>query len=191
MIAIVDYGLGNIANLTNAIKFLGYEVELTKDAERLRKASHIVLPGVGHFKDAMNQIRQQDLIPLLNELQQTHPMIGICLGMQLLFEHSEEGDAEGLSYLPGKVEMIHSKFPVPHLGWNQLDSKNPLLQQDVYFIHSYKVVTDENVVASADYGQEITAIVQKDRLIGIQFHPEKSGDAGLKILDQALKGGFL
>lgn len=191
MIAIVDYGLGNIANVMNALHYLGYEVELTKDLEKLRAASHIILPGVGHFRDAMEAIERQELVPILNELRETHPMVGICLGMQLLFEHSEEGDTEGLSFLPGKVELIKSDLPVPHLGWNTLISDHPLLMEDVYFIHSYKVVTKENVVATADYGQEIVAIVQKDNLIGIQFHPEKSGNAGLAILDQALKGGFL
>lgn len=191
MIAIVDYGLGNIANVMNALHYLGYEVEVTKDLDRLRAASHIILPGVGHFRDAMDAIERQDLVPILNELRNTHPMVGICLGMQLLFEHSEEGDAQGLSFLPGRVELIRSELPVPHLGWNTLISDHPLLKEDVYFIHSYKVVTKENVVATADYGQEIVAIVQKDNLIGIQFHPEKSGEAGLAILDQALKGGFL
>lgn len=191
MIAIVDYGLGNIANVMNALHFLGYEVEVTKDTGKLRAASHIILPGVGHFRDAMEAIERQGLVPILKELRETHPMIGICLGMQLLFEHSEEGDARGLSFLPGKVELIRSELPVPHLGWNTLVSDYPLLTEDVYFIHSYKVVTEENVVATADYGQEIVAIVQKDSLIGIQFHPEKSGEAGLAILDQALKGGFL
>jgi glutamine amidotransferase len=191
MIAIVDYGLGNIANVMNALHYLGYEVEVTKDTGKLRAASHILLPGVGHFKDAMEAIERQGLVPILKELRQTHPMVGICLGMQLLFEHSEEGDAKGLSFLPGKVELIRSELPVPHLGWNTLISDHPLLTEDVYFIHSYKVVTKENVVATADYGQEIVAIVQKDSLIGIQFHPEKSGEAGLAILDQALKGGFL
>lgn len=191
MIAIVDYGLGNIANVMNALHYLGYEVEVTKDTGKLREASHIILPGVGHFRDAMEAIEKHELIPILNELWKTHPMIGICLGMQLLFEHSEEGDVEGLSFLPGNVELIHSELPVPHLGWNTLVSAHPLLKEDVYFIHSYKVVTKENVVATVDYGQEIVAIVQKDNLIGIQFHPEKSGEAGLAILDQALKGGFL
>lgn len=191
MIAIVDYGLGNIANVMNALHFLGYEVEVTKDTGKLRAASHIILPGVGHFRDAMEAIERQGLVPILKELRVTHPMVGICLGMQLLFEHSEEGDAEGLSFLPGNVELIRSHLPVPHLGWNTLIADHPLLKEDVYFIHSYKVVTAENVVATTDYGQEIVAIVQKDSLIGIQFHPEKSGEAGLAILDQALKGGFL
>ncbi len=190
MIAIMDYGLGNIANLTNAIRFLGYEVEVTKDEDALRQADTIILPGVGHFKDAMERIHAQKLVPLLNELKETKRLVGICLGMQLLFEHSEEGNVDGLGYLPGTVKRIISPHPVPHLGWNALHSTLPSLNGDVYFIHSYKAVTKENIIATADYGQEVVAIVQKDNILGIQFHPEKSGKIGLAILNQALQGGF-
>lgn len=190
MIAIVDYGLGNIANLTNAIRFLGYEVKVTKEENILQQADTIILPGVGHFKDAMERIQAHDLLPVLNELKETKLLVGICLGMQLLFEHSEEGDVDGLGYLPGTVERIISPHPVPHLGWNALHSTHPSLNGDVYFIHSYKAVTKKNVVATADYGQEVVAIVQKDNILGIQFHPEKSGKKGLAILNQALQGGF-
>lgn len=189
-IAIVDYGLGNIANLTNALEFLGYEVTVTNDEETLKQAEKIILPGVGHFKDAMNQIHTLGLLPVLNELKEEKPFVGICLGMQLLFEHSEEGHADGLGYLPGTVKKITGNVPVPHLGWNKLKSTVPSLSDDVYFIHSFKVHTDENVVATAEYEEDVVAIVQKDSIIGIQFHPEKSGDKGLQILDQALKGGF-
>lgn len=191
MIAIVDYGLGNIANLSNALNYLGYETVVSHDVTKLKAADTIILPGVGHFKDAMNRLNELKLVPVLNELRKEKPFIGICLGMQLLFEHSEEGDADGLSYLPGTVKKITESLPVPHLGWNKLDSSLPSLQGDVYFIHSYKVHTDENIVATANYGDSVVAIVQKDDLIGIQFHPEKSGDQGLNILNQALKGGFV
>lgn len=190
MIAIVDYGLGNIANLTNAMHYLGYDVVVTHDINELNEADTIVLPGVGHFKDAMNRLSELDLLEPLNELKDKKPFIGICLGMQLLFEKSEEGNVDGLGYLPGTVKKITGTLPVPHLGWNKLDSSLPSLQGDVYFIHSYKVETDENIVATAMYEDPVVAIVQKEQLIGIQFHPEKSGDLGLKILDQALKGGF-
>lgn len=190
MIALVDYGLGNIANLTNALEFLGYDVVLTHDTEELEKADQIILPGVGHFKDAMNRLNQLELIPVLNRLKDEKPFLGICLGMQLMFESSEEGNVEGLGFLPGKVKKITGSLPVPHLGWNRLQSADPLLQEDVYFIHSFKVHTDKNVVATASYDEDVVAIVQKDTLIGIQFHPEKSGDKGLEILNQALKGGF-
>lgn len=194
MIAIVDYGLGNIANLINAITYLGYEVEVTKSEAKLRAADVILLPGVGHFKDAMLQIKANQLSALLEELKDEKPFIGICLGMQLLFEFSEEGEVAGLGFLPGKVRRITGeKITVPHLGWNNLIAENPLLDgADVYFIHSYWVDTPTNVVATCVYGDApVTAIVQKDNLIGIQFHPEKSGKIGLAILDQALKGGFI
>lgn len=190
MIALVDYGLGNIANLTNALEFLGYDVVLTHDTEELEQADQIILPGVGHFKDAMNRLNQLDLIPVLNRLKEEKPFIGICLGMQLMFDSSEEGNVQGLGFLPGEVKKITGSLPVPHLGWNRLQSVDPLLQEDVYFIHSFKVHTDKNVVATASYDDDVVAIVQKDSLIGIQFHPEKSGDKGLDILNQALKGGF-
>ncbi len=192
MIALFDYGLGNLANVKNALEYLGYEAEITNERSRLEAASHIILPGVGHFADAMGTLEKNNFIPLLKELRDQKPFIGICLGMQLLFEYSEEGEVKGLGWLPGTVRQIVSDLPVPHLGWNTLSSSNEILNgKEVYFIHSYHVVTDENVVAQTEYGQPITAVVQKDNLIGIQFHPEKSGKDGLAILDQALKGGFL
>lgn len=190
MIAIVDYGLGNIANLTNACEHLGYEVVVTSNLEVLKKADRIILPGVGHFNDAMNRIKENGLLSVLEELKSSKPFVGICLGMQLLFEHSEEGNVDGLGYLPGTVKKITGNVSVPHLGWNKLKSTVPSLDDDVYFIHSYKVHTDQNVVATAEYEDDVVAIVQKDNIIGIQFHPEKSGVKGLQILDQALKGGF-
>lgn len=190
MIAIVDYGLGNIANLTNALEFLGYEVMVTNDQKELEKADKIILPGVGHYKDAMNRIEELKLLPVLEDLKETKPFIGICLGMQLLFEHSEEGNVDGLGYLPGTVKKITGNVAVPHLGWNKLHSSFPSLDDDVYFIHSFKVHTDQNVIATAEYEEDVVAIVQKGSIVGIQFHPEKSGEKGLQILDQALKGGF-
>lgn len=190
MIAIVDYGLGNIANLTNALEYLGYEVNITNDQDELKKADKIILPGVGHYKDAMNRIEELNLLPVLEELKETKPFVGICLGMQLLFEHSEEGNVNGLGYLPGTVKKITGDVSVPHLGWNKLNSTVPSLDDDVYFIHSFKVHTDQNVIATAEYEEDVVAIVQKDSIVGIQFHPEKSGVKGLQILDQALKGGF-
>ncbi|SFK54740.1 imidazole glycerol phosphate synthase subunit hisH [Marinilactibacillus piezotolerans] len=190
MIAIVDYGLGNIANLTNALEFLGYEVMVTNDQKELEKADKIILPGVGHYKDAMNRIEELKLLPVLEDLKETKPFIGICLGMQLLFEHSEEGNVDGLGYLPGTVKKITGNVTVPHLGWNKLHSSFPSLDDDVYFIHSFKVHTDQNVIATAEYEEDVVAIVQKGSIVGIQFHPEKSGEKGLQILDQALKGGF-
>lgn len=192
MIALFDYGLGNLANVKNALEYLGYSAEISNDEALLSRASHVILPGVGHFGDAMQTLQRRNFIPLLEKLRREKPFIGICLGMQLLFEHSEEGNVRGLGWLEGEVRLIQSDYPVPHLGWNSLQSKSPYLDgKTVYFIHSYHVVTDKNVVAVTDYGQPITALVQRDGLIGLQFHPEKSGREGLAILSQALKGGFL
>lgn len=191
MIAIVDYGVGNIKNVERAVAHLGYDAKLTRDFDEIRESSHIILPGVGHFKDAMTALKDAGLDQLLIELKDSKPFIGICLGMQVMFEHSDEGDVDGLGMIPGRVVPIQTTYPVPHLGWNNLESTHPLLHQDVYFIHSYYVQTKAPIIATADYGLPITAIVQSDNKIGIQFHPEKSGDFGLEILNQALKGGFL
>ncbi|EMR07721.1 Imidazole glycerol phosphate synthase subunit HisH 1 [Bhargavaea cecembensis DSE10] len=191
-IAIVDYGLGNVANVRRALEFLGHRVELTKDPDVLRRADVLILPGVGHFADAMKRLEADGLIPLLAELKEEKPLVGICLGMQLLFGHSEEGDADGLGFIPGAITRIETRLPVPHLGWNALVSERPELDgKDMYFIHTYKAAPGPDTVATADYGGEtVTAIVQRGQLIGIQFHPEKSGDAGLVLLQQAVTGGF-
>lgn len=161
MIAIIDYGLGNIKNIERALLHLGYDAELTSDETTIKNSTHVVLPGVGHFKDAMEQLQKSGLDKILYEIKDTHRIIGICLGMQVLFEFSEEGSAKGLCLLEGHVKPIESPYPVPHLGWNTLQSKHPLLDGDVYFIHSYHVTTQLPIVATADYGQPITAIVQQ------------------------------
>ncbi|WP_414048703.1 imidazole glycerol phosphate synthase subunit HisH [Macrococcus animalis] len=190
MIAVVDYGIGNIQNVINALKTLGYEAKLTRNATDFEAATHIILPGVGHYKDAMHKLNQYDLVPLLTQYKDSKPFIGICLGMQLLYEYSEEGNTAGLSFIPGTVTHIQSDLPVPHLGWNNLISEYQVLNKDVYFIHSYIAPMADNIIAVADYGQMIPAIVQQNNLIGIQFHPEKSGTYGLEILQSALNGGF-
>ncbi|MET3575034.1 imidazole glycerol phosphate synthase subunit HisH [Bhargavaea ullalensis] len=192
-IAIVDYGLGNVANVRRALEFLGHRVELTKSPEQLRAADVLILPGVGHFGDAMRRLEADGLIPVLEEMKNEKPLVGICLGMQLLFERSEEGDADGLGFIPGEVTRIRTSLPVPHLGWNRLISVDSALDgTDMYFIHSYKAVPGPDTVATAEYGgEEVTAIVQRGNLVGIQFHPEKSGDAGLLILQRAVTEGFL
>lgn len=192
-IAVVDYGLGNVANVRRALEFLGHRVMLTSRPDELRAADVLVLPGVGHFADAMQRLRADGLLPLLTELKGEKPFIGICLGMQLLFEQSEEGGTEGLGFIPGGVTRIRTALPVPHLGWNTLASEDPAIDgQDMYFIHSYRAAPGPYTVAAAEYGGEtVTAIVQKENLIGIQFHPEKSGDAGLLLLQRAVTEGFI
>lgn len=189
MIAIIDYGLGNIKNIQRAVEHLGYKSILTDQPSEISQADAIILPGVGHFRDAMQAISSRKLITTLQQITNI-PVIGICLGMQLLYEHSAEGDVDGLMLIPGRVTPINTTYPVPHLGWNNLNSNVPTLNKDVYFVHSYQAEMSSHVVAYADYGTLIPAIVQYKNFIGIQFHPEKSGMYGLSILNQALQGGF-
>ncbi|MGJ5681989.1 imidazole glycerol phosphate synthase subunit HisH [Staphylococcus equorum] len=190
MIAIIDYGLGNIKNVQRAVEHLGYKTILTDKQSEIEAADIIILPGVGHFKDAMQAIQARGLASVLQSITDK-PIIGICLGMQLLYDWSAEGNIEGLKLFPGNIVPIKTHYPVPHLGWNNLISNHPQLAQDVYFVHSYQAEMSEHVVAFAEYGDPIPAIVQYKHYIGIQFHPEKSGADGLTILNQALKGGFL
>ncbi|WP_210145984.1 imidazole glycerol phosphate synthase subunit HisH [Staphylococcus sp. GDH8C107P] len=189
MIAIIDYGLGNIKNIQRAVEHLGYNSILTDQPSEISQADAIILPGVGHFRDAMQAIASRNLITTLQQITNI-PVIGICLGMQLMYEHSAEGDVDGLKLIPGIVIPIKTTYPVPHLGWNNLSSSIPTLNKDVYFVHSYQAEMSPYVVAYADYGTLIPAIVQYKNFTGIQFHPEKSGMYGLSILNQALQGGF-
>ena len=189
MIAVIDYGLGNIKNIQRALNRLGFNAILTDRVEDIEAADTLILPGVGHFKDAMQAIEKRGLKSILQNISHK-PIIGICLGMQLLYEHSAEGDVEGLQLFPGNIIPIQTPYPVPHLGWNNLISNYTTLTQDVYFVHSYQAEMSDHVVAYADYGTLIPAIVQYKNFIGIQFHPEKSGMYGLSILNQALQGGF-
>ncbi|EHT7967475.1 imidazole glycerol phosphate synthase subunit HisH [Staphylococcus pseudintermedius] len=188
MIVIVDYGLGNILNVQRAVQHLGYDVVVSRDPAVIERAEQLILPGVGHFKDAMQAIDRYELAPLLKRQQK--PIIGICLGMQLLYAFSDEGHVPGLGFFEGHVRAIDTPYTVPHLGWNQLKSDVPSLDKDVYYVHTYQAPMNDDVVAYTDYGTQIPGIVQRGPCIGIQFHPEKSGNYGLDILAQALKGGW-
>lgn len=191
MIGIIDYSLGNTGNLVNALKKLGYESVITKDKNVLSSCEAIILPGVGHFGYAMNIINTSGLKDMIIELSKYKRLIGICLGMQLLFEHSEEGNAAGLGILKGRIARIDTDLTIPHLGWNTLTSNYQSLNgKDVYFIHSYKGLESEYTIAETDYNSNIPAIVKKENITGIQFHPEKSGETGLFILKNALEGSF-
>lgn len=191
MIGIVDYSLGNIQNVKNALEKLEQEFILSSKKEDLMECDPIILPGVGHFGEAMHTIETLDIKEDLIELAETKRIIGICLGMQILFEYSTEGEVPGLGLIEGTVSRINTVYPVPHLGWNTLNSRFETLdQKDVYFIHSFMVTGSPYVIATADYGVEVPAVAQNKNIIGIQFHPEKSGDAGLEILRKAIKGGF-
>lgn len=191
MIGIVDYSLGNIQNIKNALEKLGYPYILSSRHSDLLNCDTVILPGVGHFKSAVDTIEALGIKDELLEIAKSKRIIGICLGMQLLFESSEEGDAAGLGLLKGHIRKIETPHVIPHLGWNTLNSNHEALDgKDVYFIHSYMVKDAEDIIATSEYGIEVSAIAQKNNIIGIQFHPEKSGDAGLKILKQAIEGGF-
>lgn len=196
MVAIVDYGVGNLFSLQSSFAAIGAEVTVTADREVLKAADQIILPGVGAFGDAAKKLRDTGLDILLKELAASgKPLLGICLGMQLLFEKSYEyGEHDGLGLIPGTVKpiegVIPSSYKIPHIGWNALRFKkdNPLLAgirdgDCVYFVHSfYAADCEENVIATAEYGAELTAAVARNNVYGCQFHPEKSGAVGLAIL---------
>ena len=196
MIAIVDYGVGNLFSLNRSLQMIGAESIVTADEAVLRSADKILLPGVGAFEDAARKLRDSGLADLLKELAFSgKPLLGICLGMQMLFEKSYEyGEHEGLGLIPGNVRPIRDVIPadykIPHIGWNGLHfrQENPLFKyvtegDCVYFVHSfYAADCDDYVLATAEYGAELTAAVAKGNVYGCQFHPEKSGNVGLSIL---------
>lgn len=192
MISIVDYGAGNIFSVKNALDYLGLENTLTCDPEMIIQSNGIILPGVGVFSTAMNMLKEKKLTDILIQQAKSKPFLGICLGMQLLFEKGYEfEETNGLALLPGTVEkMTPQKYSIPHIGWNQLNIVQdcPLLkdvenESYVYFVHSYAAkCNDKNMAAYCEYGQQVTALVQQGHIFGAQFHPEKSGAIGLKIL---------
>ena len=180
-VAVIDYGMGNVFNVERALQAIGCYVVITNDASQIEEADAILLPGVGAFPQAMQSLEQTGLIPLLQKMATEKPFLGICLGMQLLFDSSTEGmPTKGLGLIPGTVERMRAKR-LPHVGWNSI-----LRDEDVYFVHSYHAVTDDAyIVAEADYMEErVPAIVQKGLVTGMQFHPEKSGAFGLSLLQE-------
>ena len=196
MIAIIDYGIGNLFSVVSSFKYIGAEAVVTSDPEVIKNADRILLPGVGAFEDAAKKLRETGLDKvILDEAKAGKPILGICLGMQMLFEKSYEyGEHKGLSLLKGSVVpmqgAIDEKLQIPHIGYNALIFKksHPLLKyikegDFVYFVHSYYAVDcEDSLVAYAEYDKDITAIVAKDNVMGCQFHPEKSGEVGLNIL---------
>lgn len=193
MIAIVDYGAGNIFSVKNALDFLGIENKLTADAKDLENADQIILPGVGAFPWAMKKLNESGLVPTIKEQAKIKPFLGICLGMQLIFDKGYEfEETDGLGLIKGSVEKIErEELSVPHMGWNSLiyNKECPILNgipegEYVYFVHSYAAKCDDDSVAAyCDYGGKVTALVYDGKyVIGTQFHPEKSGKAGLKML---------
>lgn len=194
MLAIVDYGVGNLFSLRCSLNSLGVEAALTSSAEVLRSADRIILPGVGAFGDASKKLRETGLFDELKAIAKSgKPILGICLGMQLLFEKSFEfGVHEGLGLIKGEVrpisDVIPSGYKIPHIGWNSLDfAPHPLFKyinngDCVYFVHSFYGADSPDVIATTDYGARLTAAVARENVMGCQFHPEKSGRVGLAIL---------
>jgi len=196
MIAVIDYGVGNLFSLTSSLSAVGADSVVTSDPEVIRQADKILLPGVGAFEDAKRKLSASGLDRIIiEEVKAGKPILGICLGMQMLFEYSlEYGRHEGLSLLSGSVVGMEGRLPaelkIPHIGWNRLSvkAKHPIFKYTndgdfVYFVHSfYAEGCDDSLLATTDYGREITAAVAKDNITGMQFHPEKSGEVGLNIL---------
>lgn len=198
MIGIIDYGMGNLFSVSKALERLGVPYFISEDQEELSEAHALILPGVGSFRDAMERLNSTGLAEMIKEYAGSgKPFLGICLGMQLLFEESEEnGITKGLSLLPGKVYRFPGiteegeKYKVPHMGWNRLSfaEGSPILkniaEDFVYFVHSYYVSTGARdvVIAQSDYDVKVPAVVGRDNIYGMQFHPEKSGALGMELL---------
>lgn len=196
MIAVVDYGVGNLFSLTSSLSAIGAESIVTGDPEKIKAADKIILPGVGAFEDARRKLRESGLDEVvIAEAKGGKKLLGICLGMQMLFERSYEyGVHEGLGLLSGSVVAMQGKIPselmIPHIGWNALNVKkeHPIFKyvkegDYVYFVHSYYAEgCDESLLATSEYGKDLTAAVALDNVTGTQFHPEKSGEVGLSIL---------
>lgn len=202
MIAVLDYGVGNLFSIQSSLSAIGCESLVTSREEGLTKADRIVLPGVGAFGDAMDKLRQSGLDKaLISQAGMGKPLLGLCLGMQLLLEEGLEfGRRAGLGLIKGRVVPLEGAIPaalkVPHIGWNALhfgELRHPMFRylrenDHVYFVHSYYVADCPNISATCEYGQEIAAAVAKDNVWGCQFHPEKSGSAGLNVLRAFCEG---
>ncbi len=195
MIAIVDYDAGNLKSVQKALNYLGEEAVITRDENKILSSDHVILPGVGAYGDAMRRLKEYGLDEILKEVAARGiPFLGICLGLQLIFEHSEEnGGADGLGLMKGQIVKIPDApgLKIPHMGWNSIsiNPKSRLLAgipdgSYVYFVHSYylRAQNRDEVAATTEYGVKIDAAVEKDNLFACQFHPEKSGEVGLKIL---------
>lgn len=193
MIGIIRYRAGNLTSVSNALQRLNADFFISDEFSELEKADTIIFPGVGHAAAAMDDLRAKDLDVWLKTTKK--PVLGICLGMQLLFETSEEGDSTTLGIIPGRLKKFDStKAKVPHMGWNQFETKknHPLLKdigskQFLYYVHGYYAPTNEYTLASCQYINDFAAVVAKDNYMGVQFHPEKSGQVGSLLLQNFLK----
>ncbi len=191
MIAIIDYAAGNVKSVENAVRKLGFETKITSNLEEIKNADKVIFPGVGEASTAMNYLKLKGLDVLIPTLKQ--PFLGICLGQQLLCSFSEEGNTKCLGIFDLKVKQFPATDIVPHMGWNNLQKTKTSLfegvsdQDDFYFVHSYYCEVGENTTSECDYILPFSATLQKDNFYGTQFHPEKSGDIGSKILENFLK----
>jgi glutamine amidotransferase len=193
MNVIIDYKVGNLHNLKNALDYSGVENQLVCKADEVRNADRILLPGVGAFAPAMEQLRQSGMLEVLQEkVESGTPLLGICVGAQLLMDESEEdGTHTGLGWIPGKVKRFQHQLKIPQMGWNQVSKQkqDPLFEEvadetHFYFVHSYHLLPEnsEHVLGLSNYGYDFASVVRKDNLWGVQFHPEKSQNAGLRLL---------
>jgi glutamine amidotransferase len=200
VIVIIDYGMGNIRSIMNKIQRAGHDAFVSYDPGIIKSADKLILPGVGHFLNGMNRLGERNLIDILNErvLHDKIPILGICLGMQLLTRFSEEGNARGLGWIDAETvrfQLNDIRHKVPHMGWNSVDLKkeSPLFKnipdnRQYYFVHSYHVSCNcaEDILTTSNYGYEFVSSVQKENIFGTQFHPEKSHGWGEKILNNFL-----
>jgi len=197
-VAVIDYGMGNVRSVEKALARFGATVEVTSQPDQIRSASHVVLPGVGAFGDAMGELRRRQLVePIREIIAAGKPFLGVCLGLQVLFEKSEESPAvKGLNMIAGEVKRFRTYLKVPQMGWNTLNLRKPCPlfegigeQPFVYFVHSYYVVPhdEEWIAATTDYDGEFVSAVARGRCFAVQFHPEKSQAVGLKILENFLQ----
>lgn len=191
MHVIIDYNVGNLASVKQGFLRAGIETTISQDEVVIRSASSLILPGVGAFKESLDALKQSGLIPaILDHIHANKPLIGICLGMQLLYEYSEEyGRHQGLGIFKGTIKKITGDVKIPHMGWNTLEIINddPIVSNlseasDVYFVHSYYADSMDGVIATTQYGVMIPAIIKKGNVYATQFHPEKSGEIGIEIL---------
>jgi glutamine amidotransferase len=191
MHVIIDYNVGNLASVKQGFLRAGINTTISQDEAVIRSASSLILPGVGAFKESLDALKQSGLMQaILDHIKDNKPLIGICLGMQLLYEYSEEyGLHEGLGVFKGTIKKITGDVKIPHMGWNTLEiqSEDPIVSNlkdasDVYFVHSYYADSSDGVIATTNYGVTIPAIIKKGNVYATQFHPEKSGDIGIEIL---------
>jgi len=197
LIAIIDYGMGNLHSVSKAVERLGFEAVVAADEQTIMRADGAILPGVGAFGDAMSNLNERGLMDVVRQYASSgRPLLGICLGMQLLFSRSEEhGWHDGLNLLAGEVARFRGTFKVPHMGWNRLnfEQSHPLFagleEGFVYFVHSYHAFPEQtsDLLATTDYEGPVTAIVGRGNVFGMQFHPEKSGELGMSLLRNFLR----